>query len=64
MDMSVGAEEFGRLGEVKAMVSINQPIACPTCDEYWVSCPCCNVSFCPDCGMLEEDAPEEIGEEE
>jgi len=29
---------------------------CPNCEEYWVRCPCCKESFCPDCGMLESDA--------
>ena len=33
---------------------------CPTCNEWWASCPCCNTSFCPDCGMTEEEAEEEL----
>ena len=31
---------------------------CPNCQEYWVSCPCCKESFCPDCGMIESEAEE------
>lgn len=37
---------------------------CPTCATWWVSCPCCKESFCPDCGMLESEAEEENEEEE
>ncbi|MED1403883.1 hypothetical protein P4U07_13785 [Bacillus mycoides] len=36
---------------------------CPTCNEWWVQCPCCDVSFCPKC-MLEEDDVEEDEEDE
>ena len=28
---------------------------CPNCDEWWVTCPCCNINFCPDCGMTEQE---------
>lgn len=37
---------------------------CPECKEWWILCPCCAVSFCPDCGMLEDDAVEEDMEDE
>jgi hypothetical protein len=32
---------------------------CPTCNDWWVSCPCCSESFCRNCGMLESEAEEE-----
>lgn len=35
---------------------MNELAKCPTCDEWWVNCPCCSSSFCPRCEMFEEDA--------
>lgn len=29
---------------------------CPDCNEFWVTCPCCDETFCPDCGLRENDA--------
>ncbi|WP_301287708.1 hypothetical protein [Bacillus sp. 3103sda1] len=26
---------------------------CPGCKTFLVSCPCCEESFCPDCGIPE-----------
>ncbi|MDA1974244.1 hypothetical protein PDL13_26600 [Bacillus cereus] len=37
---------------------------CPTCNTFWVSCPCCDIRFCPDCMMEEDDAEEDEGDPE
>jgi hypothetical protein len=29
---------------------------CPTCGTWFVQCPCCSESFCPDCKMTESEA--------
>jgi|GEM_PF-1802429 len=26
---------------------------CPDCNEFWINCPCCNTSFCPECMQTE-----------
>ncbi|PGA79604.1 hypothetical protein COL94_28730 [Bacillus wiedmannii] len=36
---------------------------CPTCNTFWVSCPCCDIRFCPDC-RTEEDEEEPESDEE
>lgn len=37
---------------------------CPTCREWWAQCPCCDLSFCPKCGMEEDEAEEDEEEPE
>lgn len=32
------------------------PNQCPECETYWERCPCCETSFCTDCGMTEAEA--------
>lgn len=32
---------------------------CPTCNTWLIMCPCCDVSFCPDCGSTEDELYEE-----
>jgi hypothetical protein len=32
---------------------------CSDCLTWWVNCPCCDVSFCPSCGKLEDEEIEE-----
>lgn len=36
---------------------------CPECREWWVTCPC-GESFCPSCGLTEQDAEEFYEEDE
>lgn len=28
---------------------------CPDCNTWLVTCPCCNETFCPDCGITETE---------
>ena len=35
------------------------PNKCPECDEYWITCPCCNHTFCDRCGLTEDEAQEQ-----
>ncbi|GAC42296.1 archaeal DNA polymerase II [Paenibacillus popilliae ATCC 14706] len=37
---------------------------CPECDTFWEQCPCCGLSFCPDCRMVESDAELKLKEDE
>jgi hypothetical protein len=39
-------------------------IQCPTCGCFWEICPCCNVSYCPDCRITEEEAEEQEREQD
>jgi phage terminase large subunit GpA-like protein len=32
---------------------------CEECMSFFVKCPCCDESFCPDCGKTEADEEEE-----
>lgn len=32
---------------------------CPICHTFLERCPCCGVSFCPDCRSIEDEDVEE-----
>lgn len=36
---------------------------CKACMSFFTCCPCCGVSFCPSCGMKEEDYEDDEVEE-
>jgi phage terminase large subunit GpA-like protein len=37
---------------------------CEDCKEWFVTCPCCDVSFCPRCDKMESDLENEHEESE
>jgi hypothetical protein len=37
---------------------------CRECKTWWEKCPCCQESFCPDCGALESEQDEEADDDD